>query len=178
MSADRCREISPLLKKRLFWEHSIAPAVCALIAWVLYLAKVTFGFDLVAMLKGRTKDPSFDPTMLYLILAIIVTFIAPMITVIQIRKTLALARNGVEVVATITSVGRFAVHGFVKVECQYRYAGNWHALAWSHAKAVSTVSEGDSVAVIVDPANPKRCMRKDEVFPERGQDGQQGTAAE
>jgi hypothetical protein len=166
MGAEKSRQISPRLKRQIFWEHSFGPAGGVVIAWSLYVADSVFGVDLIAILKNRGERPEFNPALLYLIAAIVATVICIVIAAVRMRKGWALARDGVEVTGTITSVGRIAMLGCVKVECRYSYQGQNHVFAWSHIKASKKLSEGDSATLIVDPTNPKHCMRKDEVYPE------------
>jgi hypothetical protein len=163
MTPDRSRQITPRLKRRLFLKHSVGPSACALFIWVLYLVNVAFGVDLIAILHHQPRDAK--SVAISLGVALFATPICVVIAVVQVRKALALARNGEEIVGTIASLGAVP-GGWMRVRCKYSYGGADHVFIWSEARVALTSSAGDRVASFVDPANPNRCMRKDDIFPE------------
>lgn len=150
--------------KKILLINGIGPAACALIVWILYVFDAAFGYDIIALLKGRGMDK--DSAKLYLILAIVATPVCLAVAVLQVRKALSLARRGVEVVGEVTKVTAFPSQQLVRLECRYAYRTQSHTYAWSDAKdGPGHLSVGDPICLIVDPANPKRCMRRDEVLP-------------
>jgi hypothetical protein len=156
------REVSPRLKRRIYLVHSAGPAFAMALLWGCFLLDVLFNVDLIAVVARHKPDAS--DWAIALLLAVAATLIGPAIAVVQVRKALSLARNGVEVIGHVTKVGSWSRSGLVKAECQYSYRGLDYTYAWSHPKHGPTpLAEGDHIALVIDPANPHECMLKDEV---------------
>lgn len=131
--------------------------------WSIYFLHSVFAIDVVAAINN-TESTQGDTT-LYLVVAIVATLVAATYSTLQIRKAVWLAGNGVEITGTITSIGRVSAKGIVRVDCMYTYAGAPFRKAWTEPKDIASQrSEWDEIALIVDPDNPSRCMRRDEVL--------------
>jgi hypothetical protein len=157
------RDIDDRLKRRLVFRHSVVPGVGAVAVWIVYATDALFHIDLLHLCSDPAK-PKSSPT-LYLILAAITTFICIVVAIVQTRKAIALASFGVEVEGTIIHRG-IAFRGLAKVECSYTAGHADHVFIWS-APRDNAPSVGDKVVLLVDPANPKRCMLIEDVFSDR-----------
>ena len=143
--------------------HSALPGVLAVAMWITYAVNALFHVDLVHLFSDPAKE-KLSPTE-DLIFALITTFICVVVAIVQTRKAIALARFGVEVEGTISKHG-IAFHGMVRVECSYTAGGANHLFIWSPHRDYAP-SVGDKVVLLVDPANPKRCMLIEDVFADR-----------
>jgi len=156
------RELSPPLIRHILWTHCWLSALVIFVTWGLWLCDVALGVDLFALMKGRDKER--DSATIALGAAAIVTLVAGMIAAVRARKALPLARNGVEVLGTITGTGILRTHGLVSIKCTYRYAGEEHVYVCLSARGTRSV--GDPIALIVDPDDPGGCVLAEDVLPE------------
>jgi hypothetical protein len=162
--ADQVRDVDARFRRRLLRKHFGFPIACVVLFWACYVLAAALNVDLVSLAKGRARNP--EAAKIYLIVAALMTPVCLAFGVIEARKAIALARTGTEVVGTIVRVGAISFRGWARVESRYSLAGADHAFSWPHFKDAEKLSVGDPVALIVDPANPKRCMLKKDVLPE------------
>lgn len=161
---DPAREVSPKLRRRIVLLHSILPVCVAVFFWIAFGLAAVFQIDLATTLRHRPYDSS-SPT-IYLTLAVLSTAVGPVVALVQIRKAMSLARNGIEITGKVTKIGLLSASGLVHVECAYSHRNRRFTHAWSHPKdGDDSLSVGAPVVLLVDPRNPSRCMRKDEVVP-------------
>jgi hypothetical protein len=161
---DSIRDIPSRTRNRIVFLHSLFPVLAVLLLWINYLLCAVFHFDLIAFGSGTKQDTAGD-SMIYLALALLATLVAPAFALVRVRKALSLARNGVEVTGTVTKIGMVSKAGLVKAVCEYNYQGTTFTHEWSHNKhATPSLAVGDALVLIIDPASPQWCMRKEELF--------------
>jgi hypothetical protein len=161
------REIPERLRKQIILNQSVVPFVMLVLAWIVYLVAAVWKFDIIGYLHNSFRNDKFDANtpFEYLCLASIGTIGCAIYVLLAIHKALGLARYGVEIQGEIVKLGALSIHRFGHVYCHYSYNGNSYSVVWSeHVDEAATLSVGDSVALIVDPKNPKRYMRKSEIY--------------
>ncbi len=165
------RDIPPKLRRRIYCIHgSIWFVWPAALTWGIYLALVWFRFDLSDFMHGRGQGQGpdeLDRTTMYLIFAIIATVGGLALAVVRIRRALRLAEYGIEIIATVSSVGRLAMHGLVRVDFEYSYGSGTFQKAMSVAKAEAIEYQNGTkqLVILVDPKCPSRWMQKSLVLP-------------
>lgn len=158
------RHLSSKVRRRIVLIHSAIPVGFAVVFWIAFVLAAAFEIDVVAILRHRQYNT--HSVGIYLALAVLASLVGPVIALIQVRRAFSLARNGMEIEGKVTRVGVLSKSGLVRVECAYTWRGMRFTHAWSHPKdEAKNLSVGDVVPLLVDPKNPNRCMRTDEVFP-------------
>jgi hypothetical protein len=126
-------------------------------AWALYLLKVLFNIDIVAMTHPEQNDPRshFDSAPIYLGIAIAMTIIAPAWGMTKARKARELAGRGKRTQGTITALGMLGHHGMVPATISFTLDGKLFKIKRDILKKDRSV--GDIADVLYDPRNPRRC---------------------
>jgi hypothetical protein len=128
----------------------------------LYLLEKIFKIDLYELLKGKkTAGKDF-----HFWLATVVTLLCIPWALIAGRTALRLARHGVVVQATLTSLG---LHKAGMTACSYSYDYNGRTfsnrvdMGDDEAHAIGI---GGQFPILVDPASPGRSKPRSDIFPE------------
>jgi hypothetical protein len=136
--------------------------------WLWCLSVAIFHFDVVAWWKRRDQfERPEDLVAFAYYFAIFVTCIAAVMISRRLRLAWLLAERGVEVVATITKVGTFVAYQQTRVYYQYSCDGQVVDRIMSCLVDVANKYEDGSkqLTLICDPVNPRRAMKKSDLFP-------------
>jgi hypothetical protein len=163
---DKSREVPIEVRRHIYRSQGVFVAFCAIAVSAILLMKVDF--------RGVPNGPAKggDENWQYFLIAGGAIPIALAAAIFRIRRALWLASNGIEVIATVISVGRISAYGSVRMDIEYVLNGEVHQTAMSYDKRLAKAYRDgkDELVLLVDPSNPSRFMMKSLVFPRGRQD--------
>lgn len=140
-------------------DYTAGLAVMApLVMWGMYIATEYFGF--FPGMGGRNPLTGEDASF-FLILGIITTLIFIPLLIWRVRSFQIIFSRGIEVSSHITNIRFNRDRG--RVEYTYTYQGQIYQAGNSihKTKRTKALQQGDEVALMVDPDNPKQSLIRD-----------------
>jgi hypothetical protein len=154
------REVPASLRTRLVLINGLIFGAPIVMLFGMYGARLA-GFDILA--KGDPND-AVDP-LLYLSFAIAGLVICIPWFVLRLRKSLHLARYGVEVVGKVTSISSLRKNGQAPLRYGYAFGNKSYAGALDVTEEdVKAYRQNPEIHLIVDPARPERSMLAVEIL--------------
>lgn len=140
------------------WPFVVAAIISAM-AWLFYLLAAVFKIDVSDLLNPHNRDPyarqdQINVPLMYLSIAIGMTFAATIWAFFKSRKIRRLSAVGVSTDGTIVSKSLLRRNGMCPATIAYSVDGVEYQ---TRRDVAGSANEGDSVKIIYDPKNPKRC---------------------
>jgi len=166
------RELRSGVWRHILKSNALGPAAAVVGFWGLYIAKVVYDVDIIEFFRHRQLDDPRDLNVVqtYFWMAIIASFVGPLVALFYCGRAIRLARNGVEVEACVTSIGPIKVGTLVHVDYEYTLDGKPYRKAMSCLDTLANeyLHGTKPLVVICDPRNPERSLLKRDVLPEEG----------
>ncbi|WP_254509751.1 DUF3592 domain-containing protein [Anatilimnocola floriformis] len=160
MALEPQREVPAELRSEIIQINALIFGGPVLLLFLLYALRLC-GIDPL----NKRGDEEGVSSNLYLAFAIIGTLICVPWCLWRIRKSLYLARYGVEVIGQMTSIGLVQMKGMRSMHYRYTYLRSTYAGATEIvASAVERYQQSPQIRLLVDPAKPQRAMLYNEVL--------------
>lgn len=160
------RELSAESWWHILWSNLFGPVGAIVIVWGFYVVAAVFDFDVLAYIKHREPEPGGPNVAIYFWVAIVFSVGAVARAAYTIRRAAHLARHGVEVVATITKVGKLGMKGYVRVYYEYSLNGRRVEQVMSCPKFLAKEYRNGTrqLVLVCDPHRPQRSMARSDVW--------------
>ena len=140
------------------WTYILGAASIPVLLWGMIIAERAFG------MRFGSGEPSEDPVM-PIWLGILVTVVAPIIAYFMYLRAAGVAKNPLEVSATITKLSSGEVQGMRNVSFVYEVSGKRYKKRKSFSSIeLGPVQPGSLIELVVDKRNPKRCYLKASLY--------------
>jgi len=145
--------------RSVLWTDNACYAISIVAPFVFVLALVVKLTGTVPGGRGKPDRP-IDPESATLVLASATLFalVLAAIAAWRVARVRSLFDSGAEVEATVRKVSRFRGGGRLKLE--FERAGTTYLVrsTFKRHSTTPTFEEGNRIALLVDPGNPKRCV--------------------
>jgi hypothetical protein len=129
-----------------------------LLLWLLYGLRLA-GIDLLGLMAHNRAPGNPVPEFAYLMTAAAVSFFAIPLLILEIRKNQRLLKNGLRIEARFVSRSMLRKNGVVPVTFAYTVNGVEYTQRRDVAAIkADTYDQGTLIRIIVDPADPRKCM--------------------
>jgi hypothetical protein len=154
MPLEQQRDVPPSLRNNLILVN------CLLFGGPVVLLFLLYGLRLVGIDPlNKRGDEEGVPASVYLTFAVIGVVICVPWCVLRIRKSVYLAKYGVEVIGKVTSISNLQKNGQMPMRYGYVFAGTTYTGATDIVKEQAGAYRANpQVRLLVDPAKPSRAM--------------------